>query len=196
LGQALDTPSHVSAASHLALGDAARHTVPFGAKIVGHMADVPLHTSSRSHKPFDFKHSLPAGSNLHVAWLQHGARTSQSSPASTCPLPQSFAVVVGAVVVVVIVVVGTTDVVFVVDADVTILVVLGNLLVDDFVAIETVVAIDLDTVVANLVDVVNGFFVVETDFFVVVVTGTFVVDFVVGALVVVLVVDVDVVVAA
>ena len=54
------------------------------AKIVGHMADVPLHTSSRSHKPFDFKHSLPAGSNLHVAWLQHGARTSQSSPASTC----------------------------------------------------------------------------------------------------------------
>ena len=39
--------------------------------------------------------------------------------------------------VVVIVVVGTTDVVFVVDVDVTILVVLGNLLVDDFVAIET-----------------------------------------------------------
>lgn len=44
--------------------------------------------------------------------------------------------------VVVIVVVGTTDVVFVVDVDVTILVVLGNLLVDDFVAIETTKGIE------------------------------------------------------
>ena len=86
-GQAALAPVQVSAASHGPA--AARHPVPLAWKpSAGQVSLAPVHVSAASHGPADARHTVLLGRNWQVAEQQTPPSAgSQSSPASTRPLP-------------------------------------------------------------------------------------------------------------
>jgi hypothetical protein len=92
-GQSTLAPVHVSAMSHVST--AGRQTVPDGSfASVGHCAVAPVHVSATSHEPAAGRHTVVDDSNWQVGEQQSfGAvlPSSQASPASRMPLPQTAA---------------------------------------------------------------------------------------------------------
>ena len=93
VGQAVVTPSQVSARSHSPA--AARQTAPAGLSASGgHVSLDPVHVSAGSHAPVEARHVVAAVANVHVAVQQEPdwpfwAPRSHCSPESTWPSPQA-----------------------------------------------------------------------------------------------------------